>query len=1124
MDIGSKTIRILHLEDEKTDAALTARLLKKKGVDAIIKVVDKKLDFEESIDSFSPDIILSDHSLPSFGSREALEILQFKKPEVPFILLSGALDSETAVDLLKKGAKDFLLKDRPERLDVAIKQAIHNAELEKEKKENNYKFRKLIESSEDVFCIISEDGKIEYISPSGKELLDLDDSYDTPTHICEIINDEEEDIPEFLGNFKGLEEGASLKKIFKHKAKKRELKWLDCQFTNLLRDPVINGIRVYIRDITRKRETELRIKESEKKYRAFFDNSLDGILLTSVDGQVHAANPAACKIFQMTEEEICQKGRKGLVDQNDPNLKKALKQRKETGKVLSVMRMIRKDGTSFPAELSSSVYTTDERGIAKTAMVIRDVTEKKRFEKELERSKERYKDLFQLNPLPVFLFNENTLDIVDVNKRTTEHYGFSREELQQMNLRDIRPKEDLKDLQKIMQDVKQKRQELLFAYVRHLKKNGTVMEVEINSHRIYIDGEPHILAVCNDVTEKNRNLEKIRESSKKLKMAEKIAKLGYWEFDVHTKTSYCSKMVYDIFGIKGKNGIAPLEMFTQRIHPDDLETFNEALSRAIDETEPFAVEYRIVMDDGSIKWLQGKGKLKKDRLKRPELLKGVLLDITAQKKNVQEIIKSEARYKGLVQSQTNYFVRIGLDGNYSFCNDKFIEEFGWMFPDNNPVGHDSLTDIAEYHKDHVRSVAMKCFANPNESIQAEIHKRVKDYRTKATLWDMVYLPEAGENGEMQCTGIDISARVEAERQNEFQANLLDKIGQGIIATDVKGKAIYWNRAAEKLYGWKQEEILNKKVHDLLHPESQSFPEISKLLKSGKTWNSETKAVRKDKSSIPIQITASPINIKENEFKGSVIISSDLTELKKSELKLKKLNKELKLYTKELVQANKGLEQFSYIVSHNLRAPVANILGLADILQDEESEEIKEKLYKELINNVGRLDMVIKDLNSILELKNELHRRKENVNLKRLIHNISSGIENLIKENEVEFHLDLEEINEFKTVKTYLYSILYNLISNSIKYSKPETSPEISIKSGHLDNYVIIKIEDNGLGMDLSKRKDHIFGLYKRYHNHVDGKGMGLFMVKTQVELLGGEIDVKSNPGIGTTFTIKLPHN
>ncbi|MHB8206067.1 PAS domain-containing sensor histidine kinase [Mucilaginibacter sp.] len=245
------------------------------------------------------------------------------------------------------------------------------------------------------------------------------------------------------------------------------------------------------------------------------------------------------------------------------------------------------------------------------------------------------------------------------------------------------------------------------------------------------------------------------------------------------------------------------------------------------------------------------------------------------------------------------------------------------------------------------------------------------------------------------------------------------------------------------------------------------------------------------------------------------IFQDVTDVNLAEIERTKM-------VNDIMMRNTELEQFSYIISHNLRAPVANILGAANALNDAElSFDDKEILFRGIKTSVIRLDDVVNDLNHILQAKDEVNETKEIVHFSALVESIKISIDNFIDKYGIEIKYDFVEINEFVTLRAYLYSIFYNLISNSIKYRRPQVHCIIEIKSRLKKNKLEFIFMDNGMGIDLAKNGSNIFGLYKRFHTNIEGKGMGLFMVKTQVEILGGKISVQSVPNEGTEFKIEF---
>lgn len=227
-------------------------------------------------------------------------------------------------------------------------------------------------------------------------------------------------------------------------------------------------------------------------------------------------------------------------------------------------------------------------------------------------------------------------------------------------------------------------------------------------------------------------------------------------------------------------------------------------------------------------------------------------------------------------------------------------------------------------------------------------------------------------------------------------------------------------------------------------------------------------------------------------------------------------------TADIIQHNKDLEQFAYIVSHNLRMPLANIIGISSIIDDPELKETDRKEFiKDLSHSATQLDTVVKDLNNILQTKKEVTDTKESVNLDELLTSIELLIADSIAKEQVTINKHFE-VDSIHTVRSYLYSIFLNLISNSIKYRIQDIPPIIDISVKQLQNNITITIKDNGQGLDMKKNGDKIFGLYKRFHPHIEGKGVGLFMAKSQAEAVGGKITATSELNKGIEFNITLP--
>ncbi len=266
-----------------------------------------------------------------------------------------------------------------------------------------------------------------------------------------------------------------------------------------------------------------------------------------------------------------------------------------------------------------------------------------------------------------------------------------------------------------------------------------------------------------------------------------------------------------------------------------------------------------------------------------------------------------------------------------------------------------------------------------------------------------------------------------------------------------------------------------------------------------------------------------------ESQESLFVAHHEIERQKAELENKNVelerslddkSKDLLQTNQQLVSQNNGLQQFSYTVSHNLRGPVASMLGLINIHRLSTDDDDKASIFSQLEKSVLSLETVITDLNKIIDIRRDTFNINEKVSLENEVKQIIQSLHVYIKENDVRINLDFKH-PEIISIKAYINSILYNLISNAIQYRSPDRKLIINISSYWKSDMVIIEVSDNGIGIDLDRFSDDLFKLYKRFHTHIEGKGLGLFIVKQQVEKLNGTIEVESQPDKGTRFIVSL---
>jgi PAS domain S-box-containing protein len=316
-----------------------------------------------------------------------------------------------------------------------------------------------------------------------------------------------------------------------------------------------------------------------------------------------------------------------------------------------------------------------------------------------------------------------------------------------------------------------------------------------------------------------------------------------------------------------------------------------------------------------------------------------------------------------------------------------------------------------------------------------------------------------------------------------------------------------NEEALRLMKMTREETIGKNIKTL-YPgieKTGRLKDYREVIRSGKPFISDgisqTKESGKKQFSIRAFMTA----------EGLATVTRDTTESKKTELLL--------------VKANQRLEELAYIAAHDMKAPLTNLQSLLQLIN--ESDGIKDEckvLFDKVITSIERMDNTVYTLNKIIAIRESHLPNNEHLKFRAVFNNVKDSIATQIKEANVKIRADFTKAPDIFYPQLYLQSILQNLISNSIKYRNPNKQPLIEIKTLEKDDGHYLIIKDNGLGMDLDNSTDNIFRLFKRMHTHVEGSGVGLYIVNSLIESHGGSIEVTSKINKGTTFKIHFGYD
>lgn len=382
--------------------------------------------------------------------------------------------------------------------------------------------------------------------------------------------------------------------------------------------------------------------------------------------------------------------------------------------------------------------------------------------------------------------------------------------------------------------------------------------------------------------------------------------------------------------------------------------------------------------------------------------------------------------------------------------------------------------------------------------------------------------EDGQTAYYEGTLIDITIRKKVEDEMRRQTKLLAE-AEGIAKLgsweqNLQTGVTFWSEQLMEVLGLPPDtkELDEERLAACLHPDDrEAFSKSYKsLMAHFDAFKQDVRIVKEGKECFA-QLACHVERDKEGQLRAIYGTVLDITELKRAENELAHINRELK-------RQNANLEQFSYVISHNLRAPVANLIGLASMLGNLDLDKTAKDIISRIIRVSDHLDETIRDLNEILAVRDARDISKRGISVEKVLDKVVASIQNLVEETETRIEKDFEQAPEIVAVEGYIQNILYNLVLNAIKYRKPDAKSVVKVSTRPSDGFVLLSVADNGLGINLSAQGDKIFNLYQRFHLHTEGKGMGLYLVKTQVESMGGKVEVESVPGKGTTFYVHLP--
>jgi PAS domain S-box-containing protein len=433
--------------------------------------------------------------------------------------------------------------------------------------------------------------------------------------------------------------------------------------------------------------------------------------------------------------------------------------------------------------------------------------------------------------------------------------------------------------------------------------------------------------------------------------------------------------------------------------------------------------------------------------------------------------------------------------------------------------------------------------------RARVEKRVIEWEDKLINkkgepeYQLRYLyPVPDENGEMKCAigyGFDITERVLAQEElrttKETFASAFNHSGIGMALVGEKGNWLDVNQVLCDLTGYTREELLQLTFQDITHPDDlqSDLDLLEKVLrKEISTYSLQKRYIARGGKIVVVLLTVSAVWNADGTLGFFIAQAVDVSQQYELEQELNRKNATLEAAKTTLVNKLNQLEELNHIIAHNLRGPSGNIKLIAESLLATLRKKPGENSnpYTDLFTPEEGLELILESsislmgsLSTLMEIA-EIKLNKEipynDCDVKAIILDVTQQLNSLIYEKSAMIVPDIQ-VETISYPKAYLENIIYNLLSNALKYNRPGFEPEIRITTKEDKGRVQIIVKDNGLGINLQKHGGQVFKLNQVFHEGYDSKGVGLYITKTQVESLGGTIEVRSKVNEGCEFIVTL---
>lgn len=795
----------------------------------------------------------------------------------------------------------------------------------------------------------------------------------------------------------------------------------------------------------------------------------------------------------------------------------------------------------------------------RTAELTKEIKEKKIAE-------EKYRLLFDKNPLPTLISDIDTSQIHEVNSAALDFYGFSKEELLSMTLDDIR----VPDAKRIIPSLRRLNR-LQNYFVKHCKKNGDIVDMEIISHDILYLDKPARLSLCIDITEKLKNEEAIKERDERLDLAMQASGISVWSWDADKSFLNIDRNFPIVFGFDLGMNEKNYDEILNKVYADDREIFREKVLSAIRNGSEFSSEIRVDGASGDSRNINIRGKAFVNEQGETYRLTGVCWDGTKQKITENRIRKLN-RLHSLISHVNQIIVRVrdrdellkdicriivkfgkyntawislfsengrsmelaaaeGSGKNFAITNNsKFSEEFYGRLcssfgDDQYFLCNDIESECVNGWKEDALRENFRSFACFPLYINGKVLGALYLFSGEKNFFDKEEtgsLLEVSEDISFSLQAIEKDIlRVQAENKLRTFSYIVEQSPVLILITDTSGMIEYANNKFVQVTGYSLEDVIGRRPNVLKSGKTSfdTYADLWKTISSGKDWHGEL--YNKKKSGEPYWALTyiSPIYDDKSVITHYLGISEDVTERREIEKQL--------LLAKESAEKSDLLKtEFLAQMSHEIRTPINAILSFTSLIK----EELSDKIHDDLKSSFSILDRagnrIIRTIDLILHMS-EL--QTGSYEFTPRIFDIYSDVllklfvnfKKAARDKSLEFALEKDVENALIYADEHkVYEIFNNIIDNALKYT---IRGKVTVHLGkNLNGKLYVQIKDTGIGMSEEFRSN-LFRLFVQeeqgYTRRYEGNGLGLALVKKYCDLNQADIQVQSRKGEGSVFTV-----